>query len=128
MQAALDRRAHRPAEIDARDRPRRARRDVAVEGERESRTAEQFLEPRGDEADHARLPAIAGGQDEGALFRGPQLLVGLAQSLLKHLLFQDLPLAVETVQLRRDGAGLQFVAQQHAAWRPAPRRRCGRPH
>ena len=66
----------------------------------------------------ATRPTIPGCQSspavehEGALLRRPELLVGFAQSLLKHLLFENLALAIEPVEFGGDGAGLDLVAEQ----------------
>ena len=104
--AALDqqtfahRLAHRAAEIDAGDRAARAGADAArLERDREGRTAEPLLEPRGDQADHARMPAFGGGDDHRALLleaeRRHRLGLGLRQR--RHL--DRLALAIEPVEL-----------------------------
>ena len=54
-----------------------------------------FLEPAGDDADNAPVPALAGGQDQGALV---VRLLHLAQGAFEHGGF-DLPaLGVQRLQ------------------------------
>ncbi len=72
-----------------------------------------FLQPRGDQADDARLPVFAAGQHAGALFRRAQAFVSLAQGLFEHVLFQRLAFAIELVQFGCDHAGLDLVTHQH---------------
>ena len=60
QQALGDRLAHHAAEIDAGDRAARAGADAArLERDRKGRPAEPLLQPRGDQPDHAGMPAFA---------------------------------------------------------------------
>ena len=57
-------RDHARAEIDARDRTARAHPRLARQRHHARWHVVAFLEPRGDDADDARMPALAGGESE----------------------------------------------------------------
>ena len=109
-QAFGDGAAHRAADIDAEDRAAGAGADAAgLKRDRESRPAEFFLQPRGDEADNARMPALGGGDhDRAALLqaeRGHRLGLGLRHGLD----FDRLTLAIEAVELGGDARRLDRI-------------------
>ena len=113
QQAVGDRLPHRLAEIDAADRAARAGADAAgLERDRKRRPREFLLQPRGDEADHAGMPAFGGRDDHRALVleaeRGQRLGFGLRFGRL----LDDAALGVEPVELGRDPRRLGDVAFQ----------------
>ena len=92
--------AHRAAEIDARDRAAGAGADAArLERDGEGRPSEPLLEARGDEADHAGMPAFGGGDDDGALLLDAERGHGLGLGLRHGGELDRLALAVEAVEL-----------------------------
>ena len=124
MAAALDdqpgigRLAHQPAEVEARHRAARTGADaVGVEGDGEGRPARMILEPRGEQADNARMPVVAGRDDDGRAVAAGKLGIGLGARLGQHLLLHRLPFLVEPVERLGDGAGLDRIVgrQQPAA-------------
>ena len=109
--ARFDRRAHRPAEIDARDRAAGAGRIAPGEAQREGRALEPLLEPRREQADDARRPGRARHHDRGASFlqaqREQSLRLGLRQRLDLDLLADS----VQPVELDRDRPRLDVVGR-----------------
>ena len=108
--------AHRAADIDAGDRASRAGADAArLQRNRESGPAIALLQPRGDEADDARMPALPRRDDNGALLfdaeRGHRLGLGLRE----RRLLDGLALAVEPVELGGHRAGLGWVVFEQEA-------------
>src|SRR5262249_12871978 len=112
--------ANGAAEINACDRSARACADAArLERDREGRPPEPLPQPRSDEADHARMPALGGGNDDRALLfraeRGHRLRLSLCHGRdLDHL-----ALAVEAVEFAGDARtfGLILVHEQFDAER-----------
>ncbi len=104
---------HRAAEIGARDGAARSGADAArPERNREGRAAEPLLEPRGDEADHARMPTLRGrDHDSAALFQA-QRRHGLRLGLHQRRNLDDLTLAIEPVELGGQTPGLDRILFQ----------------
>ena len=98
-------------EIEAGDAPARSLADVAVEGDQEGRPAVALHHPRGDDADHAGMPAIAREHEAGIALRvgGP---LDLLQRLVEDALVQRLPLDVEPLQPPRQRGGLRRVVAE----------------
>ena len=105
--------AHRAAEIDARDRAAGAGADAAgLERDRESGPAEPLLQPRGDQADHAGMPALGGGDDDRALLFDAERGHGLGFRLRHRGNLDRLALAVEAVELGGDARALGRIVLQ----------------
>ena len=126
MAAALDdqplrgRLAHQPAEIEAGDRAAGAGADaVRVEGDGEGRAARMFLQPRGEQADDAGMPVLAGGHDDRRTSAAGKLGIGLGARLGQHALLHRLPLLVQPVERLGDLSGLDRIVgrEQPAAER-----------
>ncbi len=99
MRPVLDGLAHRAAEVDAGDRTPGAGADAArLERDGEGGPSEPLLQPRGDEADHAGMPAFGGGDDDGALLLGAERGHGLGLGLRQRGKLDRLALAVESVE------------------------------
>ena len=102
----LARRDHGGAEIDPRDRARRALADRAVEGDDEGRAVIALHQPAGDDANDARVPALADREDH-VVVSAPGLDLGLGGGLDPGL---DLAaLEVERVEPERERRGLLGV-------------------
>ncbi len=98
-QPAVLRRKHRRAEIDAGDRAARALADpVLADRDDDRRPAGLLLEPPGDDADHARVPAGRGDQDDRAVALGAAQFLGR----LAHRGLDRPPFLVEPVELGGD--------------------------
>ena len=123
QQPLADRLPHHAAEIDAGDRAARAGADAArLERDRKRRAAEALLEPRGDQADDAGMPAFGGGDDDRALLLDAERRHRLGFGLRDGRHFDRLALAVETVELGGDARGLGRIAPAAAARRRASAR------
>ncbi len=95
--------AHGAAEVDAGDRTPGAGADAArLERDGESGPSEPLLQSRGDEADDARVPAIGGGHDDGALLLDTERGHGLGLGLRQGGEFDRLTFAVESIELGRE--------------------------
>ena len=111
-------------QVERRDRASRARSLLAVERDQHGRAMMALGDPRRDDPDHARMPAV-GGEDVGSgarRARGDELL-GLEQDPRLHVA----PLDVDGVELGGDGArALDVGGQQQLQARvgavQAPRR------
>ena len=107
----LDRRPHRPAEIDAGDRAAGAGRLRPGERQRERRALEPLLEPGREQADDAGRPRFAGDDDRRAAFleaeRHERFGLGLGQRRDLDLLAD----AVQPVELDRDRARFEVVGR-----------------
>ena len=102
----------RRVEIEAGDAPARALADVAVEGDEERRPAVALHHARGDDADHAGMPAVAREHEAGVALQVGDLL-DLLERLVEDPLVQRLPLDVEPLQPPRQRGGLvRIVGEQ----------------
>ena len=129
QQAFGDGAAHGAADIDAGDGAARAGADAAgLERNRKCRSAEFFLQPRGDEADDAGMPAFGGGDHHGAFLLDAERRHGLGFGLRQRLLLDRLPLAIEPVELGGDLCRFDRIGFQQAAARRDRRSRYGRRH
>ena len=137
QQVRLAGRNHRRPQVDARHRASRslALAAVRVHGDDQGREVVAVLQPAGDDPDHARVPAFAGGeyQIDGPGPRGIDPGLHLGGRLLQHLRLDGPALHVEGIQapgvfrrLRRIVGGEQPGPQARLA-DPAPRRSPGAP-
>ncbi len=67
------------------------------------------LEPRGQQADDARMPIGAGGDDDGRPIAAGKLGIGLHSCRGQHFQFHLLPLLIKPVQRLGDGAGFDGI-------------------
>ena len=105
--------AHRRAKVDAGDGAARAGADAArLERDRKGRPAEALLQPRRDQPDHARMPAVSGRHDHRALLLDAERRHRLGFRFGERLLLDHLAFAVEPVELGCDRAGLRRVVLQ----------------
>ena len=121
MAAALDQQAlvhggaHGVAEIDAGDRAAGAGAAVAEHGDGEGRAAEALLQPRGDQTDHARMPAVLGSDHHRAALLQPERGERFGFGLGKRRLLDGPALGVQAIELERDLHGLgRVVGEQEA--------------
>src|SRR5690349_10659331 len=105
MAAALDdeslfgRLPNEPAEVKADNGAARARTDaVDAEGNGEDRPARVILQPRGEQADDARMPIIAAGDEDWRPSAAREFRVGLGACLFQHGMLHRLPLLVQPVK------------------------------
>ena len=98
-------------QIEARDAPARALADVAVEGDQEGGPAVSLDHARGDDADHAGMPALAREHEAGIALQVGGLL-DLLQRLVEHALVERLPLDVEPLEPLRQRGGLRRVVAE----------------
>src|SRR5690606_18764197 len=113
--------AHHAAEIEAADRAAGAGALAGgIEGDGEGGPAESVLEARGEQADDARMPALAGRQDDGGAFAGAVFRLRLGLRLGQHGSLHRLALAVEIVELLCDSLGLARLVDGE---KPAAERR-----
>ena len=68
-----------------------------------------FLQPRGEQADDARMPVLAGGHDDRRAGAAGKLGVGLGARLGEHVLLHRLPLLVQPVERLGDLPGLDRI-------------------
>ena len=121
--------AHRAADIDADDGAARAGADAAgLERDGESRAAEFFFQPRGDEADDAGMPAFRGGHHDRAFLLEPERRHRFGFGLRQCLQLDRLALAVEPIELGGDFCRLDRIVLEQAGERRGRRGRCGRRH
>jgi hypothetical protein len=101
----LDGGPHGSSDIDAGHGATGAGREAGlVHGEGEGRTAEALLEPGRHEADDAGMPIGGGGDHHRRVGHVAERAQGLSFGLLDRLLLDDLPFAVEPVELGREPA------------------------
>ena len=100
QQARLPRRDNMRAEIDVVHRTARALADIAFQRHDQSRMMEFFLEARGDDADHARMPVFARRRKPSAYFRSSDRF-GFGQ----HLRLDRAAFGIQRVQMLRDLLG-----------------------
>ena len=113
QQFFLHRLPHGFAEIDARDRAARAGADAArLQRNRKGGTCKLLLQPRGDQADDAGVPALGGGHDHRTLVLEPERRQRFGLGLRLRRLLDDAALAVEPVEFGRDPRRLRDVAFQ----------------
>ena len=119
MAAALDQKpgahglADGPAEVDAHDRAAGAGADAAgLERDGESGSAEPLLEPRGNQAHHAGMPALGGGDDDRALVFDAERGHGFGFRLRHRGNLDHLTLAVEAVELGGKARALGWIILQ----------------
>ena len=113
QQPVLHRLPHRLAEIDAGDRAARAGADAArLQRDGKRRTCEFLLQPRGDEADHAGMPAFGRRDDDRALVLEPERGQRLGFGLRFRRLLDDAALGVEAVEFGRDPRRFRDIAFQ----------------
>ena len=89
-----------------------AGRDGAVQRQRESRPLEPLLEPRRDDADDARRPALARHDHASAAFLEPEAGERLRLGLGQHGDLDLLPRPIEPVELVGDLSRAQVVARR----------------
>ena len=116
MAAALEQQAlghgapHRAADIDADDGAARTGADAAgLERDGEGGAAEFFLQPRRDQADDSRMPALRGGDHHRAFFLDAERRARFGFGLRQSLLLDRLALAVEAVELGGDFRGFDRI-------------------
>ena len=100
-------------EVEARHRSAGALPAVALAGDQDDRPAESLHEPRGDDPDHALVPALA-PDDVGAaaaLLGRPRIDDG--DRLAEDPLLDGLAVAVQRLELVREQVGLAVVLRQH---------------
>ena len=103
------RRGVQPAEqVEGRDGAPRAGALVAVEGDQDGRAVMALGDPRRDDPDHARVPAVGGEHEGRRVTRLRHLRLGLEPDAGLDVL----ALRVRRVELRRDGAGAVRVRGQ----------------
>src|SRR6516225_3938609 len=91
--------AYGAAEVDAGDRTPGPGADAArLERDGEGGPSEPLLQSRGDEADHAWMPAIGSGHDDGPLLLDTERSHGLGLGLRQGGEFDRLALAVESIE------------------------------
>ena len=100
-------------EVEARHRSAGALPAVALAGDQHDGPAESLHEPRGDDPDHALVPALA-PDDVGA----PAALLGRPRvddrdGLAQDPLLDRLAVAVQRLELVREQVGLAVVLRQH---------------
>src|SRR6185436_1173558 len=103
MRAAL---AHRAVEVDAPDAPSGSAPDLAVERDDQGRPMKALRQPRGDDADDALVPAVAGDDD-----RAPGPVADEAHRLADHRLLDGAALRVAALELRRERPRLHHVVR-----------------
>src|SRR4029434_3167521 len=89
-------------EMEALDAPGAALPHSALDPDHQRGPVEALHDPGGDDADHARVPAL-GPEDETA---GARSVLGLGDGLDEHLPLDGAPLLVGLVELARQLAGL----------------------
>jgi hypothetical protein len=105
QQARLARRGNRRAEIDAPDRAARALGGLAVAGDDEGGSAGAVLDPAGDDADDAGMPALAIKDHHGAVV----LPAGEGEGFVEDRLLDPPALGIQPVQLDGDADSLLAV-------------------
>ncbi len=111
-----------PRSTPAIERPEPAARGqaaVAVLGQDEGRAVEAFLETRGGQPHHARVPALARHHQHRRQAFLAQHGLGLGCRLVDHREFDGLALAVELLQLLGQLAGAAAVARRQEFQRQA---------
>ena len=94
------------------ERTRRAPRAlpaVARARDEDDGSVKAFDEPRGDDPDHALVPALVGQDVPTAALLRLRPLFDLRERLAQHAVLYPLPLAVQLLQLMREPAGLVLV-------------------
>ena len=103
-------------EVNAGDRPGRALALVALEPDDDRGAVRGLFQTRGDDADDARMPALGGGPDEGAV-QAPRL--GLGHGFFADPFGDLAAVGVELVEPGGDAGGLDISLS--VARRRAPR-------
>ena len=110
--------------VEASDRARAAAAGGAVEADHDRGPAELLGEARGDDADHALVPALAGEHEHGVL-GGIGAFPGGGARLDQHRGLDRLALLVELVRLHGQERALDVVGEQGSTARSAlPGARC----
>src|SRR5207302_1579584 len=97
---------HGLAQGEPRGRAARALADPVLERDDEGGAVVALLQPRGDDADDAGVPALAGGEDEGA---GAGIALDLGDRRLEDARLDLAPLGVEGVELAGEARRLRGV-------------------